>query len=719
MSLTHEQQLTLISKIWGKQDGWVFFPYIEGSATQKSERVRGYHEGPAFKWPEDRTKILEWMAKRQDDDLYWCPSIFEGKRRAMESAGDEHGLWADLDAVDPREIEEEYQPTIAWETSDGHYQALWLLQRGSGDLQGASWEGRENQRLTYYLGADISGWDTTQLLRVPGWRNHKPEHRGGTKEGPNKSLGQPFLGKLLWSNGRQYLPDDFSELPEVSSSAGRVETILEDQVDAIDRLEVWGKVRLRVSKRVREAMSRRDMAEAGEGNEQGRSGMLWEIERELADAGCSVPEIVAIVRESAWNKFEGRGDELKRLTVEASKAVNERSVETVKSLEEERAERPPASRLWNLLRGVKQPPWLVTGIWVEGGKGFIAGQPKSWKSWLALDLALSVSTGMPFLDTFTIPNPGPVLLIQEEDSLPLLKRRLNMIWPSKKTEKWSIDEENGGILITPADQAWADDEGPPVDALIGEGVVLAEPAWQAWLAETLEKGDTETGEPYKLIVLDPLMMITGEIEESKSSAMNEYIYRPLNQLSAKHNCAVCIVHHMRKGTEDGGVRGGQRMLGSVATHGFSECSLYLSTGIKGKINVETESKHEVTAGFKLAGLRKKGWDPIVEMEIDAEEQVSAGSRARNMRNARNDDRGNDEGSTSGQKRKPGRKLTPNHRMILLLDKEGPLRIPAIAQKLNLTRDGAFKQAKRLGEQGFIDLKRDGNGWLARKVETIA
>jgi len=34
-------------------------------------------------------------------------------------------------------------------------------------------------------------------------------------------------------------------------------------------------------------------------------------------------------------------------------------------------------------------PWLVEGLWVERGVGFLGGHPKSCKSWLALDVALS------------------------------------------------------------------------------------------------------------------------------------------------------------------------------------------------------------------------------------------------------------------------------------------------------------------------------------------
>src|SRR5688572_10197163 len=42
VALTAEQQLKLVSRAWGKQTGYVFFPTIRGDATDKGQRIRGY-----------------------------------------------------------------------------------------------------------------------------------------------------------------------------------------------------------------------------------------------------------------------------------------------------------------------------------------------------------------------------------------------------------------------------------------------------------------------------------------------------------------------------------------------------------------------------------------------------------------------------------------------------------------------------------------------------
>ena len=45
-----EQSLKIVSKAWGRQKGFCFFPWISGTAADKKERIMSYHEGPAFMW---------------------------------------------------------------------------------------------------------------------------------------------------------------------------------------------------------------------------------------------------------------------------------------------------------------------------------------------------------------------------------------------------------------------------------------------------------------------------------------------------------------------------------------------------------------------------------------------------------------------------------------------------------------------------------------------
>lgn len=44
--------------------------------------------------------------------------------------------------------------------------------------------------------------------------------------------------------------------------------------------------------------------------------------------------------------------------------------------------------------------WLVEDLWPVEGVGIVGGQAKSWKTWLALDLAVSVASNTPCIGAF-------------------------------------------------------------------------------------------------------------------------------------------------------------------------------------------------------------------------------------------------------------------------------------------------------------------------------
>src|SRR5262245_44384364 len=71
--------------------------------------------------------------------------------------------------------------------------------------------------------------------------------------------------------------------------------------------------------------------------------------------------------------------------------------------------------------------WLVTDIWTEQAVGVIGGGPKSGKSLLALEMAVSVASGAPFLGRYECPRSGPVLFYAAEDALELVRHRIESL----------------------------------------------------------------------------------------------------------------------------------------------------------------------------------------------------------------------------------------------------------------------------------------------------
>lgn len=691
------RMLTVVSKAWGKQTGYCFFPYIDRKLQiETGLRKAGYHEGPSrpgsdkrgpsFRWPIDKAEIRHYLEEhlKAEHDVYWCPSLFEFPDRRSHLAMDEHCLWADLDEVDPREIRD-YPPTVAWESSPGRWQALWLASQG--DFQGASWPGNENQRLTYLLGADPSGWDTTQLLRIPGWPNFKPER-------VEANGGRAPKGKLLWSAGQTYTVDDFRDLPEVRGAvSAELTEALESEVEGIDRLKVLSRLKIKLNHTARDLLNAKEVS--GD-----RSGQMWYLMRCLADAGGTTTEIVAILRPLVWNKFAGRADEMKRLIAEASKAVASRSDDIIEELEEE-GERKKPQRLGDLLRNIKRPVWLVEGVLTEGATGFIAGEPKTWKSWVGFDLALSVATGADFLGHFPIRNPGPVLYIQEEDPPPVLKTRGAKIWSGKTVDKFELDNEGGIYWLPPSQEQNFD---PDINAYVQQGVTISDDAWQMWIDETLEEGMVVDGvrEHYRLMVIDTLMMTAGDVDENRAQEMTTKIFRPLKVLARKHNVGLIVVHHLNKSDKQ---RMGQRMLGSVANHAWGEDSIYLThANGPGNVKMEFESKVAPAATYKIGNLDNERWEPMItQWRKDDSNQNStpAGGRGHNDRGARRSS-----GAASGKRQGSGRdsgKLSVAGEALAKLGGLQPVK--TIAAEAGLTYQQAYRQLNRDAQ-----VQKNGNNW---------
>jgi hypothetical protein len=590
--LNAEQQLKILAMIWdkpvGDDVGYVFLPWIPGWAKDKAERRANWNEGRGFKWPHEKDAILAHLKNHTKDDLYFTPNTFLGESRIAQYTGEETALYADLDGVDPTEdIDRALQPTIAWETSPGRFQGIWLLDDFA---DGCTEAGGLNHRLTAALGADPSGWDTTQLLRVPGRLNFKFNYK-------NEDDDSSPPGRLLWVRDKRFSPKWLHErLPEVQVY-GTGADVEDHEIDAVNRREVWYRVRMKVSSLVRDEYMTKKSREITENYD--RSEVLWQIERDLADAGCSIAEIVAIVRETPWNKHAGRNNELAQLKAEAAKAI------AVK--EQDNGEQPlestdvrsgirPVEPTWAgqlIAEGVPRPKWLIRKIWGRGFCGFIAAEPKSYKSYFAMDLAISIATGKPFLNDRQFGcTPAPVLYLQEEDGIPLTVLRYEQVMDGKHPEGHPL----GQMTMSGNQLIWNPPMFVPVALEIRRGFVASDPVWQSWLLDFIQ----EHG--FAMTIIDTLGTSIGDIDINDAPKLYPRVLNPLKQISNTTGCSIAIVHHNRKARE--GHRAGQQMAGSQAFHAWTESALYLSkdepvTGQPAVVKVEREDKLDGDLKFRV------------------------------------------------------------------------------------------------------------------------
>ena len=78
--------------------------------------------------------------------------------------------------------------------------------------------------------------------------------------------------------------------------------------------------------------------------------------------------------------------------------------------------------------------WLIERLWTAEAVGFLGAPPKHYKTWMALEMAVSVASGAPCLGSFPVPSPGPVLLYAAEDSASAVRERLESLALHRQVE---------------------------------------------------------------------------------------------------------------------------------------------------------------------------------------------------------------------------------------------------------------------------------------------
>lgn len=164
----------------------------------------------------------------------------------------------------------------------------------------------------------------------------------------------------------------------------------------------------------------------------------------------------------------------------------------------------------------RAPEFLIDGLIETETLGLLFGDPGCGKSFIAVDIGLSVATGTPFHGREV--RPGPVFLIAGEGHNGLARR----------FAAWSADR---GVALTNARLFKSSRAAQFLDA-----------ANAAMVAKAVEALADDHGTP-ALIIIDTLARNFGGGDENSTAGMGEFI-AAVDDLKARFpGCAVLIVHH--------------------------------------------------------------------------------------------------------------------------------------------------------------------------------
>ena len=203
----------------------------------------------------------------------------------------------------------------------------------------------------------------------------------------------------------------------------------------------------------------------------------------------------------------------------------------------------PFEKAYRLETQQTEQAWLIESVWARSAVGIIGGAPKCCKSWLGLDMAVSVASGSACLDRFEVQNKGPVLVFLAEDALCTVRSRIDALCGHRK-----IDIRNLDLSVITAPALRLD--------LAGDQNRL-----QRTLADLRPR----------LLVLDPLVRLH-RLDENSASDISKLLGF-VRELQRTHDCAIVLVHHAGKKHR---AQAGQSLRGSSDLHAFGDSNVYLA-----------------------------------------------------------------------------------------------------------------------------------------------
>lgn len=162
---------------------------------------------------------------------------------------------------------------------------------------------------------------------------------------------------------------------------------------------------------------------------------------------------------------------------------------------------------------IEQPYFCVAGL-LPTGLSLLCAPPKYGKSWLSLDLAVSVATGTEFLGFPT--KKSPVLLLALEDSEARLQTRLRKVLNGRSA--------------------------PAELSISTKAATLQQCGLTEQLADHINK-NPET----RLVIIDTFQKIRGDVRRGESAY--SYDYREtgvLKSFADERKICILLVHHLRK-----------------------------------------------------------------------------------------------------------------------------------------------------------------------------
>lgn len=195
---------------------------------------------------------------------------------------------------------------------------------------------------------------------------------------------------------------------------------------------------------------------------------------------------------------------------------------------------------------------LVEGVLNDDGSGWIGGEEKLGKTFYALEEALCLALGLPVCGRFPVPEPVPVLFVEEEDSARRTQNRIRALLR--------------GHGLDPTD--------PALLARLDEAFFLS-----VWAGFSFDVPAQVQALELRIAQLRPQVVYVDVLRKVTAADLNKQdqaarLLGELDRLRRTYGCVFRVIHHFRKSQGFRSGRGSQEIGGSYVLGAWAENSIF-------------------------------------------------------------------------------------------------------------------------------------------------
>ena len=192
-------------------------------------------------------------------------------------------------------------------------------------------------------------------------------------------------------------------------------------------------------------------------------------------------------------------------------------------------------------KGAEEP----RGVLPLGRVGMLAAGGGLGKSWALTQLALSVATGRDWLDTYTIDEPGPVLLALGEEEPEEMRRRFYYAAQLIKLTPTEREAARRNLWLLPL-------VGKPValmhsvEEIRNQGAPLGPLDYATDFYRELRQRLDGAGIDWRLLILDPISRFAGPDVEIDNAAATRFVQTLERLTDTRGGPTLLVAHHTNK-----------------------------------------------------------------------------------------------------------------------------------------------------------------------------